>query len=778
MNKNERNWLLKMPWSELLSFVVSDVSTINLVQHGDYMTSRAFWRDGNNPTSVKYYDNYNGFPVCVDYGNGGEVMSRKEFLKKMNMVSYTDSKDYEVDNTSNSTKPYDQKETKKITKETVHKYYDAKDKECAQTIRKDYEDGSKSIYTATVTGEKITNKGRTNRLYNSQKVKENVFMYLVVEGESQVDELENVLTDYVMLSWQGGCGTILKADWTIIPKGSKIVLCPDNDDPGRRSMMDLSEHLLEKGYRKLRWIDNEDIVKKGEKNNGGDLLDLRNEGVDLKTWIQEKQSFIPIRKKETDLAKITLTDTDIAIAFINEHQHILRFNPYNNEWYHREEHSQIWRNETPFHVKAILNIFLEELKRKKVKAHEQRVQEREEDKSKFPITYMEHNKHTRDIKRLGSYPLQENVYKNLKNQGALHLESNQLDLDPYMIGAGETVIDLRNNKELSIAKGATKYITRSLVCVPEKQYEPPEVFLTHLYEMTQTSEGRRDVETVEWIKRWMGQSLLGTNDKSVFLFLHGSGTNGKTKLVNILKHIFADYSEVVSNSENIKARLQKMRLIMFEEPSQDSRLHLSIFKSMTGEGFLTARKLGDSRTYSYQSSANLLGVGNSYPQIGGDNEAMRRRFFTIRIHFKADVKDLQRGKKMIAESGRILAWILEGCSEYVRLSDQGIDPLEPSPRIKDDTEGVFSEQDVLQHFLNRKFEKDRKSSVVLSQVYQEFQIFLEEEKRESNIGSVGAFSKALGEKGFTKKKKWDENRTKRPMHIFGLRRRSYNPDSY
>lgn len=58
---------------------------------------------------------------------------------------------------------------------------------------------------------------------------------LIVEGEKTADAAAKLFPDHAVLSWQGGCSAVDKADWSVL-EGRTLLLWPDNDAPGRKAM--------------------------------------------------------------------------------------------------------------------------------------------------------------------------------------------------------------------------------------------------------------------------------------------------------------------------------------------------------------------------------------------------------------------------------------------------------------------------------------------------------------------------------------------------------------
>jgi len=60
-------------------------------------------------------------------------------------------------------------------------------------------------------------------------------LVLVVEGEKTADAARRLFPDYSVVTWSGGANASQKSDWSPL-RGRKVVLWPDNDEPGRKAM--------------------------------------------------------------------------------------------------------------------------------------------------------------------------------------------------------------------------------------------------------------------------------------------------------------------------------------------------------------------------------------------------------------------------------------------------------------------------------------------------------------------------------------------------------------
>lgn len=77
---------------------------------------------------------------------------------------------------------------------------------------------------------------------------------LVVEGEKAADAARKIVGDrYVVLCWSHGSNAVLKSDFTPL-YGKKILLWPDNDEPGIAAMNQVA-HILYKHCPEVKIID-------------------------------------------------------------------------------------------------------------------------------------------------------------------------------------------------------------------------------------------------------------------------------------------------------------------------------------------------------------------------------------------------------------------------------------------------------------------------------------------------------------------------------------------
>ncbi len=104
-------------------------------------------------------------------------------------------------------------------------------------------------------------------------------------------------------------------------------------------------------------------------------------------------------------------------------------------------------------------------------------------------------------------------------------------------------------------------------------------------------------------KKAVGYSLTGSTAEQCAFFLYGTGRNGKSTFIDVIRDVFGDYAAniqpetiMVRNSQSSAinsdiARLKGARLVTSVEPNEGVRINEGHLKQLTGDDTVTARKL-------------------------------------------------------------------------------------------------------------------------------------------------------------------------------------------
>lgn len=83
---------------------------------------------------------------------------------------------------------------------------------------------------------------------------------MVVEGEKAADAAQALFPQLAVISWAGGAKAVKHAAWDAL-EGRRIILCPDNDEPGTQAMLDVASALPRSCN--LRWCSPPDDAAPG-----------------------------------------------------------------------------------------------------------------------------------------------------------------------------------------------------------------------------------------------------------------------------------------------------------------------------------------------------------------------------------------------------------------------------------------------------------------------------------------------------------------------------------
>lgn len=185
-------------------------------------------------------------------------------------------------------------------------------------------------------------------------------------------------------------------------------------------------------------------------------------------------------------------------------------------------------------------------------------------------------------------------------------------------------------------------------------------------------DGDRDL--IRYIQKALGYSLTGSTAEQCAFFLYGTGKNGKSTFLDVVRDVFGDYAAniqpetimVRNNSSSAInsdiARLKGARLVTSVEPNEGVRINEGLLKQLTGDDTVTARKLY-SEEFEFKPEFKLWMATNHKPIIRGTDTGIWRRIhmipFTVAIPDEKVDRNLSH--KLKAEMTAIFKWIVDGC---------------------------------------------------------------------------------------------------------------------
>lgn len=236
-----------------------------------------------------------------------------------------------------------------------------------------------------------------------------------------------------------------------------------------------------------------------------------------------------------------------------------------------------------------------------------------------------------------------------------------------------------------------------------------------------------DPELIDWMHRFLGYSLSGNVTEQIFVFLFGSGANGKSVLTEAISQLMGGYAAAIqpatlcddrrsaSGPSPDLARLDGVRFAVAPETEEGSRFNESLLKGLVSGDTLQVRELHASPR-DMHPALKLVMTGNHKPHISGTDRGIWRRVrlvpFLASFEGKADPQLLG---KLREEFPHVLAWLVEGCLEWQRRG------LQDTPQaIASATESYRAESDTLGLWLDERCGQDESGREEFANLYGDF----------------------------------------------------------
>ena len=267
-----------------------------------------------------------------------------------------------------------------------------------------------------------------------------------------------------------------------------------------------------------------------------------------------------------------------------------------------------------------------------------------------------------------------------------------------------------------------------------------------------------DAELVGFIQRFLGYCLTGHTHEHVFMFIYGTGANGKGVFVNTVTQILGDYAVIAPMEMFLTsrfdrhpteiARLKGARLVVAQETQRGRSWDEAKIKTLTSSDTLTGRFMRGN-FFDFTPSHKLIITGNYKPTVRNADEAMRRRLllvpFTVQI--PPAERDPKLAEKLKAEWPAILRWMAEGYMEWQRGG------LRVPELVRKATDQYLSDQDALARWIEEWVATDSKPDDFTStgMLFASWKLWCEE--RNLPAGTETAFAESLSERGYVRARK-------------------------
>jgi putative DNA primase/helicase len=531
----------------------------------------------------------------------------------------------------------------------------------------------------------------------------------IPEGEKDV---ENLVKMGLLATCNAGGAGKWKASFAQYLAGRHVVILPDNDEAGRDHARKVARSLVGKSAS-IKVVELPGLPLKGDVTNwieaGGTSETLAALVAAADEWQPEDISIPPITdpegRTEAANAKRLVAAYGSRVRFCWTWQKPL-------VWDDRR-----WKvddcGETDQFAKSVA---------RELWSHVERITEKKD--ATDAITFISKSNSRSGI---------SNMQKLAWSEPGIPVLPRELDQNAWMLNCPNGTVDLRTGRLLPFNQ-ADK-ITK--LCVTEYH---PEADSTEWERFIRSI--LPDEEVVTFIQRFLGYCLTGDVSEQILVIFWGSGSNGKSTLLNaILDVLGGDYGIkcdkklIVSRQANGHSTelmdLFGKRFVITSETEDGEKLAESQIKDLTGGEVIRGRRMRED-SWEYSPTHKLVLATNHRPEIMGTDHAIWRRLrlipFTQKFSRPDDTEentpdaprcDPKLGERLAAVKPGILAWMVRGCVDW---QNHGL----PAPEtIVAATKEYRSEQDRLKTFIDEKCLVSPLCRVRSSSIYGEYQKWAE-----------------------------------------------------
>lgn len=338
-------------------------------------------------------------------------------------------------------------------------------------------------------------------------------------------------------------------------------------------------------------------------------------------------------------------------------------------------------------------------------------------------------------------------------EAMLPISQEELNQDKFKLNCLNGIVDLKTAKLISHDRNY--YMTKNTHIEYDPHAKCP-TWVNFLESIMKDEQDNVKYELIDFLQKAIGYTLTGDTSEQVAFFLWGTGRNGKSTFINIIKEILGDYGKQTNSDtftskmhdsgiNNDIARLHGSRFVSAVESEDGQKLSEALIKQLTGGEPITARFLRK-EFFEFTPEFKIFFTTNHKPIVKGDDEGIWRRIrlipFTHTI--PKDHVDKQLPEKLRAELPGILRWAVEGCLKW---QQEGLGEPE---EVRNATDEYKEEMDLLSNFLDECCVIIPTAKVAVNEIHKAYMKWAEENGEYPM--KQRAFSSRLQMRGFSKRK--------------------------
>jgi putative DNA primase/helicase len=332
-----------------------------------------------------------------------------------------------------------------------------------------------------------------------------------------------------------------------------------------------------------------------------------------------------------------------------------------------------------------------------------------------------------------------------ESEPGVPVSPGELDASRDLLGLQNGTIDLRTGEYL--APNRALLATKAISIPYDSSADCPKwlKFLDRVFD--------GDSELIAYVQRAVGYTLTGHTGEQCLFFLWGSGANGKSTFMNVVKNLLGGYARTTTTESlmvtqhpdhSAIARLRGARLVCASETESGHRLAESLVKQLTGGDAIAARFLY-APYFEFVPQFKIWITGNHKPSIRGGDYAIWRRIKLIpfAITIPPEERDPTLQQALMGELAGILNWAIQGCLEWQKTG------LKEPLTVTEATAEYKNEMDIIASWIEARCVEDATAETHAAPLYKSYKDWAEDNKEW--IMSQRKFGMMLTERGFKKR---------------------------
>ena len=345
-----------------------------------------------------------------------------------------------------------------------------------------------------------------------------------------------------------------------------------------------------------------------------------------------------------------------------------------------------------------------------------------------------------------------------------NIDENKFDSNPYLRCVANGVLDLRTGQ---LSPYDPDLLMSKRIDVA---YKPNAADNNHLLRQVLSA---MPEDAIDWAQVMFGQAMFGLQpSSSVVTFMHGSGSNGKSTIINLLKRTMGTYNQILNKSAfDAKSSDRKYALYhllgssqtILEELPHNIFMNLDSLKEITGSESIIAR--GVCKDFiEFDNMLTVFVATNHLPKMQAHDYGSRRRLavlpFPYRFVSTEKHKNDPRPNDRMAYGSltqnatsntplleAFLAWRVQGAVRWWKAGEQGRYQLETNqPKsVSRATSQWIDSTNPVQQFFNECLVKEEGYCAPVSNLYQVFKIWAEGYGHKNLRMDKGDFSNKMKE---------------------------------